>query len=77
MKCYKCRKSCQIIVSCPLLKSKYKRKKVTCATWNEMEGSESEIDSNEEKAMLCFVAFKDNKHEDYETEVNDQNPSDD
>lgn len=37
-----------------------------------MEGSESEIDSNEEEAMLCFMAFEENKHEYDESEVNDQ-----
>lgn len=75
MKCYKFRKPGHIIASCPLLKSEYKRKKATCATLNEMEESESEIDSSVEKAMLCFVAFKDNKHVDYESDVNDQNRS--
>lgn len=36
----------------------YKRKKEICTTWDEMEGSESDIDSDEEEAMLITWPLK-------------------
>lgn len=64
-----------VMANCLLVKNKphkSKRIKKMCTSWDEMEGSESEIDSNEEEAMLCFMAFEENKHEYDESEVNDQ-----
>lgn len=48
-------------VNSPLLKHKpdsLQRKKSLCATWDRMEGSESEEDLDNEEAMLCVMAIK-------------------
>lgn len=42
-----------------------------CATWDEMEGSDSEEDLDSEEAMVCFMAIEESKNDDFENDVND------
>lgn len=44
------------------------------ATWDKLEGSQSEEDPDNEDAMVCFMAIEENNDEGNETEVNDDNP---
>lgn len=41
---------------------KFKRHNTTCATYEEIEGSESEEDLDQEDAMLCFMAFEEDSN---------------
>lgn len=78
MKCYNCRKPGHMMANCLLLKSKpgiCERKKAMSATCDELEGSESEEDSDNQEAVMCFIATKETINEGNETEVNGDNPS--
>lgn len=40
-----------------------------CATWDDFEAIGSEDDLDNEEAMVCFMAMKDNKDEDSDQDV--------
>lgn len=57
----KCIKLFHVMVNSPLLETKsnnFKQKKATCTTSDELGGSDSEEDTENEEAMLCFMLLK-------------------
>lgn len=60
-------KASHVMVNCLVMKNRFdrtKKKKAICVTWDELNASESEEESNGEEVFLCHIAFEDSPHGD-------------